>query len=82
MDAKPIVAGTCPAVLPSEPGEYWWCACGRSSHQPFCDGSHKGTRIAPVKVMIEEARRVAWCNCKHSASQPFCDGSHARLESA
>ena len=79
MDPKPVVFAKCPAVLDAEPGEYWWCSCGRSSHQPFCDGSHKGTGMAPVRVTIDAAKKVAWCNCKHSGSAPFCDGSHSRL---
>ena len=62
-----------------EPGEYWWCACGRSKSQPFCDGSHKGTGLAPKRVEITEAKTVAWCGCKHSANAPFCDGTHSRL---
>ena len=62
-----------------EPGTYWWCACGQSSNQPFCDGSHKGTEFTPVETKIDAARKVAWCGCKHSANQPFCDGSHAKL---
>ena len=68
-----------PAVLQLEAGDYWWCACGRSQTQPFCDGSHKGTGLAPVKFTLPEARSVALCNCKHSCGVPFCDGSHSRL---
>lgn len=62
-----------------EPGEYWWCACGRSKGQPFCDGSHKGTGLQPKKVEITEAGSVAWCMCKHSGDGAFCDGTHGRL---
>jgi CDGSH-type Zn-finger protein len=66
-------------VQQCEPGTFWWCACGHSKTQPFCDGSHKGTGFAPVKVDIAEGKTVAWCGCKHSGNGAFCDGSHARL---
>ena len=76
---EPIVFQKAPIVLKVEPGTYWWCACGRSKGQPFCDGSHKGTALAPKMVEIVEARTVAWCACKHSHNAPFCDGTHATL---
>jgi len=79
MDEKPVVASKAPAVLDLEPGDYWWCSCGRSKDQPFCDGSHKGTSFTPEKVVIEEASRVALCNCKHSGNRAMCDGSHSSL---
>jgi CDGSH-type Zn-finger protein len=75
----PHVCRKSPEVAEAAPGTYWWCACGLSANQPFCDGSHKGKGLAPVKVEITEARKVAWCMCKHSANPPFCDGSHAKL---
>ena len=62
-----------------QPGEYWWCACGRSKNQPFCDGSHKGTVHTPVQVVIDAPRKGAWCACKRTGTSPWCDGSHARL---
>jgi len=77
--AEPLVAQKSPFVQPVEPGAYWWCACGRSSKQPFCDGSHKGTGLGPVKVELTAAKTVAWCGCKHSQNKPFCDGSHRSL---
>jgi CDGSH-type Zn-finger protein len=58
---------------------YWWCACGRSARQPFCDGSHKGTGITPVKYDATEAGTVWFCACKQSARSPLCDGTHKRL---
>lgn len=79
MAEKPIIAQRKPVVQKTEPGTYWWCACGRSKSQPFCDGSHKGTGLAPLEVRIEEEQNVAWCACKQTCSQPFCDGSHSRL---
>jgi CDGSH-type Zn-finger protein len=61
------------------PGDYWWCACGLSASQPFCDGSHKGGEFQPVKFTMAEAQRVWLCGCKQSAGKPFCDGSHSKL---
>ncbi len=68
-----------PYVCQEEPGDRWYCACGKSQNQPYCDGSHKGTGIAPIKVTIEEAKSVAWCGCRKSANLPFCDGTHSSL---
>jgi CDGSH iron-sulfur domain-containing protein 3 len=77
--SEAIVFQKFPMVQKTEPGTYWWCACGRSKGQPFCDGSHKGTEFVPVKTEITEAKTVAWCGCKHTQHPPFCDGSHAKL---
>ena len=76
--ADPIPSQKAPYVLDEEPGDYWWCACGRSQEQPFCDGSHKGTGLAPVKIRLDEPKKVAWCGCRHTATPPFCDGSHKK----
>ena len=78
-EEKPVIASRMPAVMNLEPGEYWWCSCGKSSKQPFCDGSHQGTNLVPQKVEITEPKNVAFCNCKHSANGPFCDGAHSAL---
>ena len=74
-----IVAQKGPFVLKMEPGTYYWCACGRSKKQPFCDGSHEGTGIGPRKMEVAVARTLAWCGCKQSATGAFCDGSHKHL---
>ena len=76
---KPHIAQKSPIVQPAEPGEYWWCSCGLSATQPFCNGAHKGTGLAPLKVQITEAKTVAWCACKQTKTPPFCDGSHRTL---
>jgi CDGSH iron-sulfur domain-containing protein 3 len=76
---EPIIYQKSPLVQQMPPGTYWWCACGRSAQQPFCDGSHKGSGLAPKKVELTEAKAVAWCACKHSKLAPFCDGTHKQL---
>ena len=78
--AEPIVFQKSPIVQEIKPGTYWWCACGRSKTQPFCDGAHKGTGLGPKKVDIAEAGTVAWCACKQSGDGAFCDGTHSRLK--
>ena len=62
-----------------KPGKYAWCACGKSQKQPFCDGSHKGSGMAPVVVVIDEKTAVAWCGCKHTKNPPYCDGTHSTI---
>ncbi len=57
---------------------YFWCACGKSAAQPFCDGSHKGTGMTPLPYTAPETKRVFFCTCKKTAGQPLCDGTHNR----
>ncbi|MCS6790602.1 MAG: CDGSH iron-sulfur domain-containing protein [Bacteroidia bacterium] len=76
---KPIVPQKAPYGLELEAGTYFWCACGRSAQQPFCDGSHKGTGISPFRFVLEEKRKVWLCGCKHTRKPPFCDGMHKAL---
>jgi CDGSH-type Zn-finger protein len=78
--ADPKIAATNPAVLELEAGTYYWCQCGESQNQPFCDGSHAGTDFSPVKIELAEAKRLALCQCKRTGNQPMCDGTHAGLE--
>ncbi|MSU65038.1 MAG: CDGSH iron-sulfur domain-containing protein [Opitutus sp.] len=75
----PTIAQKSPYVLGMKPGTYYWCTCGGSKNQPFCDGSHKGTAFAPQKVEIAVEGKVAWCGCKHSKNGASCDGSHKAL---
>jgi CDGSH-type Zn-finger protein len=77
--SEPIIAQKSPCVLKMKPGSFYWCSCGKSKSQPFCDGSHKGSTFAPKKVDVAEEKTVAWCGCKHSRNGAFCDGSHAKL---
>lgn len=77
--ADPKIAAKVPAVLELEAGKYYWCACGKSAKQPFCDGSHQGTEFTPMELVIEEKKKVALCQCKHTGNPPFCDGTHTKL---
>ncbi|MFH1682087.1 MAG: CDGSH iron-sulfur domain-containing protein [Candidatus Eisenbacteria bacterium] len=75
----PKIADSTPALVDLEPGTYWWCACGRSNKQPFCDGFHKGTGFTPRKIEIKEMKRLALCRCKHTGDPPLCDGTQRTL---
>ncbi len=75
----PVIAQKSPYELELEAGTYFWCACGRSARQPFCDGSHKGTGLEPKKFTLAEKQTVYLCGCKWSADAPFCDGAHENL---
>jgi CDGSH-type Zn-finger protein len=78
--SEPVVAQKAPYPVAVEAGKaYFWCACGLSATQPFCDGSHKGTGLAPMKFTADAAKTVYFCGCKATANAPLCDGSHARL---
>lgn len=79
MEEKPHIAQRSPYSIDVKPGTYYWCQCGRSKNQPFCDGSHTGTGFTPVEVKITEAKTVAFCGCKQTGARPFCDGTHAKL---
>lgn len=75
--SAPVRASDTPFAVEVEAGKsYWWCACGKSSKQPFCDGSHKGGEFKPVKYVAEQSEKVFFCGCKSTANQPLCDGSH------
>jgi CDGSH-type Zn-finger protein len=59
---------------------YWWCQCGLSAKQPFCDGSHKGTGFEPLAFTAEKDQAVFFCQCKQTSKAPLCDGAHNQLE--
>lgn len=78
--SAPKIAQTAPYPVDVEAGKsYFWCSCGESANQPFCDGSHKGSDFAPVKYTAEKDGKAFFCGCKASANQPMCDGSHSNL---
>jgi CDGSH-type Zn-finger protein len=74
-----VTAQKSPFAVPLKAGDYYWCACGRSRSQPFCDGSHKVTGITPMKFTMTEAKTVHLCGCKHTTTAPFCNGAHKML---
>ncbi len=78
--AEPVIAQQAPFGVDVTAGEeYWWCACGRSATQPYCDGSHKDTGFKPVMFKAAETKRVFLCGCKKTGKTPFCDGTHNKL---
>eukprot|EP00730_Choanoeca_flexa_P007672 TRINITY_DN12373_c3_g2_i2.p1 TRINITY_DN12373_c3_g2~~TRINITY_DN12373_c3_g2_i2.p1 ORF type:complete len:118 (+),score=26.76 TRINITY_DN12373_c3_g2_i2:472-825(+) len=79
VDQLPNVGGPGPIPVEVEAGKtYYWCACGRSANQPFCDGSHKGTEFKPMAWKAEKTETKYFCACKATGNAPFCDGSHAK----
>ena len=77
--SEPKRASDTPFDIEVEAGKsYFWCACGLSANQPFCDGSHRETAFTPVKYTADESRTVFFCGCKATGSQPLCDGSHRK----
>ena len=78
--SEPNIAQKAPYPVEVEAGKtYWWCACGQSKKQPFCDGTHKGTGFQPVKYTAQETTTVWFCGCKATKSAPLCDGTHNTL---
>ena len=77
---EPTIAQKAPCSVEVEAGEtYFWCSCGKSANQPFCDGSHKGTDFAPMKFEPGESDTVYFCGCKKTQGPPMCDGTHKNL---
>jgi len=78
--SDPVIAQRSPYAVDVEAGkDYWWCACGKSAKQPFCDGSHKGGAFTPMKYTADKTQKVFFCGCKNTAKQPLCDGRHKTL---
>jgi CDGSH-type Zn-finger protein len=77
---KGHVAARAPIPVEVTAGKsYWWCACGQSKNQPFCDGSHKGGPFTPVEYKASETKKVFFCACKQTENVPLCDGAHNKL---
>ena len=80
MSEEAVIAEKSPFAVELVQGErYYWCACGRSKNQPFCDGSHQGTGLEPVALTAEKTGTAYLCGCKRTANRPFCDGTHNAL---
>lgn len=80
MTTAPKIAQKAPFPVDVEEGKtYFWCSCGQSANQPFCDGSHQGSDFAPKKFEAEKTGKVFFCGCKASGNGALCDGSHAKL---
>ena len=78
--SEAVVAQKEPYAVDVRAGEeYYWCACGRSATQPFCDGSHKVTNIRPIPFTADKTKTLYFCGCKNSGRKPLCDGTHNRL---
>ncbi len=78
--SKPTIAAKQPAAVSVTAGEtYYWCSCGQSKKQPFCDGSHAGSGFEPLAYTAEKSETVYLCQCKQSSNSPFCDGAHKKL---
>ncbi len=75
-DSRPESPQDFPYTVELDAGDYWFCSCGKSANQPFCDGSHQGTDFQPVQFTITEKRSYSLCGCKKTQNPPFCDGSH------
>ena len=76
----PVIAQKAPMPVEVEEGKnYFWCSCGKSANQPFCDGSHKDTGMTPIKFIAPASKKVFFCGCKKSAKSPLCDGTHSKL---
>lgn len=77
---EPMIAQKSPFAVEVTAGKaYWWCACGRSARQPFCDGNHKETGMSPLEFKAEKTETIHFCGCKATGNQPRCDGSHKSL---
>ena len=77
--AEPVCAQKKPYVVELEPGKYWWCSCGQSANQPFCDGSHQGSEFTPVEFEVHEKTKMGLCGCKRTHNAPKCDATHKVL---
>ncbi len=77
--SEPLCPQKTPIKLDLEAGQYYWCSCGKSARQPFCDGAHKGSEFSPLAFKLEEKKTVWLCGCKRTAKPPFCDGAHKAL---
>ena len=80
MSTPDIPQKTSLPVDVEEGRKYFWCSCGKSNRQPFCDGSHQGSEFLPLTYVAETTRTLYFCACKHTRGEPLCDGSHNSLD--
>lgn len=71
--------GTEPLNTKLTAGHYLYCQCGYSSDQPFCNGSHQGSKVKPLRFEVKSERKVSLCTCKLTKTPPYCDNSHLTL---
>lgn len=77
---EPVIASNTPYPVDVEAGKkYFWCSCGKSAQQPFCDGSHQGSAFIPLPFTADTDKTVYFCGCKRTGNAPLCDGSHSGL---
>ncbi|MCE9614666.1 MAG: CDGSH iron-sulfur domain-containing protein [Lentisphaerae bacterium] len=80
MSESPTIAQKSPFAVNVTAGQtYWWCACGKSKNQPFCDGTHRGSSFSPVEYKADQTATVYLCGCKHTGKRPLCDGTHRKM---
>ena len=77
---NPTAEALKPMIMEIDEGTIYWCSCGKSRNQPFCDGSHAGTSFSPLEVLVERKRKFAMCLCKHTRNPPYCDGAHSKID--
>ena len=78
--ADPNIAQKAPFPVDVTAGKkYFWCACGKSANQPFCDGSHSDTEFTPVAYEADTDRTLYFCGSKRTAGAPLCDVPHNSL---
>ncbi len=77
--SEPLSPQNSPYAVAVEEGKtYYWCSCGKSKNQPYCDGSHQGSDYEPTAFTAEKTETVYLCGCKKTGNAPFCDGSHSK----
>ncbi|MBE9531698.1 MAG: CDGSH iron-sulfur domain-containing protein [Proteobacteria bacterium] len=77
--SNPKCTAKSPAEIELEPDTYYWCSCGATQNDPFCDGAHRDTDMHPVSFTIDTKETVALCRCRETKTPPYCDGSHKEL---
>jgi CDGSH-type Zn-finger protein len=75
-----VCAKRSPIPVDVKDGEtYYYCTCGKSKNQPFCDGSHSGTKFTPMAWKATATEQKYFCLCRQSGNKPFCDGTHNKM---